>query len=180
MAQTSTVHNFEIALSDTDRGVYEDLSLKVARHPSEATEYMVARVLAYSIEHQEGLAFTQGLAVADEPALWVRDLTGRLEAWIEVGTPDAARLHKATKACGRVAVYCHKDIAAYLRALAGQRIHAPERLELVELDRAFVAALSAKVEKRTRMALSITEGQLYADIGGESYTATLHRHGLTS
>jgi uncharacterized protein YaeQ len=178
MSQTSTVYNFEISLSDMDRGVYEDLSLKVACHPSETTEYMVARVLAYAIELQEGLSFTQGLAVADEPALWVRDLTGRLQAWIEVGTPDAARLHKATKACGRAAVYCHKDIDAYLRALAGQRIHARERLEIIELDRAFVAALSERVGKRTRLTLSITEGQLYADLGGESFAAPLVRHRL--
>lgn len=178
MAQTATVHTFDLELSDVDRGVYEALSLKVARHPSETTEYMVARVLAYALECQEGLAFTQGLAVAEEPALWVRDLTGQLRAWIEVGTPDAPRIHKASKACNRVVVYCHKDLALYVRTLAGQRVHAPERVEIVELDRAFVAALAAKVERRTTLSLSVTEGQLYADVGGESHTAALVRHGF--
>ena len=175
MALTSTVHVFDLSLSDVDRGVYEDLTLKVARHPSESAEYLFTRVLAYALELEEGLAFSQGLSVADEPALWTRDLTGQLHAWIEVGTPEAARLHKATKACGRVVVYCHKEVHHYLRSLAGQKIYEPERITIVGLDRAFVGSAAAKIEKRTKMALSVTEGTLYVDIGGESFSAPLER-----
>ena len=32
-------------LSDNDRGVYETLALRVAQHPSESNEYLIARVL---------------------------------------------------------------------------------------------------------------------------------------
>lgn len=178
MALGSTVYVYDLSLSDMDRGVYEQLSLKVACHPSESVEYMLTRVLAYALECQEGLTFTQGLCAADEPALWVRDLTGQLRAWIEVGTPDAARLHKASKTCERIVVYCHKDMALYLRNLAGQRVHAPERVQLVEMDRRFVEAVAARVTRRTTMAVSVTEGQLYLDIAGESFTAGLVRHTL--
>ena len=180
MAIASTVHVFEIALSDVDRGVYESLSLKVARHPSETDVYMLARVLAYCLEFTEGLTFTQGLSVADEPALWVRDLTGQLREWIEVGAPEAARLHKASKACNRVVVYCHKDTPHYLRSLAGQRVHAPERVSIVELDRHFLNAVAAKIEKRTTMALSVTEQTVYVDIGGESHSFGLSTHPVPS
>lgn len=178
MALTSTVHNFDVALSDVDRGVYDTLVLKVARHPSESAEYLVTRVLAYALELTEGLAFTSGLSTADEPALWIRDLTGQLQAWIEVGTPDAARLHKASKACGRVRVYCHKDVGPYFRNLAGQKVHAPERVEIVEVDRALVAELAARVDKRTSWALSVQEGELYVDVGGASLHGVLTRHAL--
>jgi uncharacterized protein YaeQ len=175
MALSSTVHVFDLSLSDVDRGIYENLNLKVARHPSESAEYLFTRVLAYALELEEGLVFTQGLSVADEPALWTRDLTGQLQAWIEVGTPDAARLHKATKACERVVVYCHKEVHHYLRTLEGQKIYEPHRICIIGLDRAFVGAAAAKVEKRSTMALSITEGTLYVDLGGESFTAPIQR-----
>src|SRR5262245_25460311 len=105
---SATAHTFDVELSDVDRGVYESLSLRTARHPSESEQYLVARVLAYALEYTPGIAFTQGLFASDEPAVWVRDLTDQLVAWIEVGTPDPARLHKASKAAERVAVYCHK------------------------------------------------------------------------
>src|SRR5258706_14751945 len=97
MALSSTIYNFEIQLSDVDRGVYEALSLKVARHPSETAEHLATRVLAYCLEHSEGLAFSRGIANPDEPALSVRDLTGTLLAWIDIGAPDAARLHKPAR-----------------------------------------------------------------------------------
>lgn len=178
MAQTSTQHVFDIALSDVDRGVYEQLHLKVARHPSESEAYLVSRILAYALEFQEGLAFSSGLSVADEPALWVRDLTDQLRAWIEVGTPDGPRLHKASKACNRVVVYCHKDLAVYMRGLAGQKVHAPERVSIVPLDRRFVEAVAAKIERRTTLNVSVNEAELYVDVGGESYTMALERHPL--
>src|SRR5918999_2002196 len=123
MALGATIYNFDIELADTDRNVYESLALRVARHPSESEEYLVARLLAYLLEYTEGIEFSRGVSDPDEPAIVVRDLTGAISTWIEVGTPDAARLHKASKAARRVAVYTHKDPAQFLKQLAGEKIH---------------------------------------------------------
>lgn len=164
----STVLGFEIALSDVDRGVYETLPLRVAQHPSESPEYLVARILAYALEYTEGIGFTQGLAAAEEPAIEVRDLTGARTAWIEIGTPTPERLHRATKATDRVAVYCHKDPTPWLRALAGAKVHAPERLHLFGLERAFVQRLAGRVDRRNAWSVSRTEGELYVEAGGEA------------
>ncbi len=109
LALGAVIHAFAVQLSHVDRGVYETLDLRVARHPSESEEYLCARVLAYALEYREGLAFTKGLADPDQPAIEERDLTGALRAWIDIGTPDAARLHRASKAAPRVAVYTHQD-----------------------------------------------------------------------
>jgi hypothetical protein len=99
MALGATVYVFEIRLADADRNVYETLSLRVARHPSESEEYLLTRVLAYCLEFTEGIAFSSGgLSNPDEPALAIRDLTGALQSWIEIGAPEATRLHKASKA----------------------------------------------------------------------------------
>jgi uncharacterized protein YaeQ len=170
------VYAVDVALSDVDRGVYAALPLKVAQHPSETESYLITRILAYALEYEEGIAFTQGLSTADEPAVWVRDLTGALRAWIEVGTPSVERLHKASKACDRVVVYCHKDAPAYLRTLVGQRVYARDRVTIVEIDRAFVDALAARLDRRTAIDLSVTEGTLYVDMAGESLSTNLVRH----
>ncbi|MEK6655338.1 MAG: YaeQ family protein [Thermodesulfobacteriota bacterium] len=96
--------------------MYEQLNLKVACHPSETEEYLLTRLLAYCLEYTEGIAFSRGLGDPDEPAISVRDLTGALKAWIEVGSPDAARVHKASKASPRVAIYTHREPRLLLRA----------------------------------------------------------------
>ena len=168
MALTSTMYTFDIALSDVDRNVYEQLNLKAACHPSETEEYFVTRVLAYCLEYREGIAFSKGLDEPDEAALVVRDLRGALRAWIEVGAPDAARLHRASKGAPRVVVYTHKDPAQLLQKLAGERIHRKEALELYAVDRELVAALVARLERRMVFDLSITDRHLYVTIGSES------------
>src|ERR1051326_552518 len=97
MALTATIYNFEIELADVDRGVYETFALRLPQPPSESDEYWVTRVLAYCLEYTEGIAFSNGLSEPDEPTIAVRDLTGAIRVWIEIGAPDAARVHKAGK-----------------------------------------------------------------------------------
>jgi uncharacterized protein YaeQ len=175
VALTATIYNLEVQLADTDRGVYETLAFKVAQQPSESDEHMMARVLASCLEYTEGIGFSKGIAEPEEPALFVRDLTGTLRVWIDIGSPDAARLHKASKASPRVVVYTHKDPAQLLRALDGERIHRADQLELYALDRSLIDALVARRERRTRFDLTVTEGHLYASVNGETIEGVVER-----
>src|SRR5688572_32559435 len=101
MAQGSTVHAFSVELADVDRNTYATLDLRIARHPSETPEFLLTRLLAYCLEYGEGIAFSDGVGAVDEPAVTVRDLTGQLTAWIEVGAPSVERLHRGAKAAPR-------------------------------------------------------------------------------
>ena len=180
MALTATIYNFDVELSHVDRGVYETLSFKVAQQPSETDEYMIARVLAYCLEYREGIAFSKGLAEPDEPAIMVRDLTGTPQVWIEIGSPDADRLHKASKATPRVVVYTHKDADRLAQQLAGARIHRREHIEIVAPDRELIAALVARLDRRMKVGLSVTEGHLYVTIGEETLEGVLDRRSLSA
>ena len=133
-------------------------------------------MLAYCLEYQDGIAFSRGgLSDTEEPAITVRDLTGTLRAWVEVGVPDAQRLHKASKAAPRVAVYTHKAPTHLLRGLAGARIHRVAALQLHAVDRDLLAALAARLQRRMSFDLSITEGQLCAAFGDDALVGTLER-----
>ena len=178
MAETATIYQFSIDLSDMDRGVYETLELRVARHPSETAEYMVVRVLAYCLEYQEGITMTEGVSSGDEPALLVRDLTGRVTAWIEVGMPDAARLHRGSKHAGRVAVYTHRDARQLLAQLAGEKIHRAGEIPIRAFDRGTITAIAEAVDRRTSLSLSVTHGELYLSIGDRTFTLPVVEHRL--
>ena len=174
MALGATVYNFDVRLADADRNVYETLALRVARHPSESPEYLFTRVLAYCLEYTEGLTFSSGgLSDPDAPALAVRDLTGLLTRWIEVGTPDAARLHKASKAVPRVCVYVHRDVDTWLERLRSEKIHRAADIAIYALDRDLLQALSAKLERRMTLDVSITERHMYITIADETLSAAI-------
>ena len=169
MARGATVLQFDIDLSDVDRGVYEALSFSAAQHPSESAPYLVARVLAYALEWHEGLSFTTGLSSGDVPAIQGRDLTGQLLQWIDIGTPDGPRLHKASKAADRVAVYCHKDPHSWLRLLARERVHDAEGIDLFALDPQAVDALADALKRRNAWSLSRIEGIVYLEAEGAAH-----------
>ena len=168
MALTATIYNFDIELADADRHLYETLALRVARHPSESEEHLIARILAYLLEYTEGIEFSRGVSEPDEPAIVVRDLTGAINTWIDIGTPDAARLHKASKSAARVAVYTHKDPAQLLKQIAGAKIHRADALELYAIDRTLVSELVARLERRVAFSVSIAEREVYLSIGTDN------------
>jgi uncharacterized protein YaeQ len=175
MALGATMYAFDIELADSDRGVYESLALRVARHPSETAEYLLTRLLAYCLEYTEGIAFSNGLSTPDEPVIAVRDLTGALRAWIDVGSPDAGRLHRASKAAPRVAVYTHKDAMQLAVRYAAERIHRIEMLELYAVEAAWLAGITARLTRRMEFSLTVAARHVYMSLGSETSTCAIER-----
>lgn len=179
MALTSTIYNFDIDLADIDRGVYETLALRVAQHPSESEDYLLTRVLAYLLEYADGIQFSSGgLSNPDAPAITVTDLTGVVQSWIEVGTPDSERLHRASKASPRVAVYVHKDPTQFLNRLSGERIHRAESVEIYAVDRQLLADLVNRLERRMNFSVSVTDRELCVSVGSQTFSGDVTRHPL--
>ena len=178
MAQTATVYNLTIDLADMDRNTYESISLRIARQPSETAEYMLVRVLAYCLEYRDGIVLTEGVAAGNDPAIVVRDLTGQITAWIEVGLPDAARLHRGMKLAGQAAVYTHRDVRKLISQLSSGKIYKSEEIPIYAFDPAFVDGIAPLIERRTGFSLSVTDRELYMNIAESEFTTTLGKHSI--
>lgn len=169
MALSATIHTFEVHIADVDRGVYEELSLRVAQHPSETEPYMLTRLLAYCLEYEEGIAFgAGGISSTEEPAVLVRDLTGSITSWIEVGAPDWQRLHSASKAAERTLIYTHRDPPKLLAAWEGKAIHQSGAIVLRSFAPGFISDAVAHLARRNRMTVSVIEGHCYLELNGEA------------
>src|ERR1700761_7230720 len=106
MALKATIHKARLQIADIDRGIYGDHELTIARHPSETDERMLVRLLAFALNlpatSDDGvLEFARDMWEEEEPALWQKDLTGRLLHWIEVGQPEERRLLQASSRAQR-------------------------------------------------------------------------------
>lgn len=178
MAIGAIMHTFTVHLADVDRGVYDELSLRVAKQSSETDAYMLTRVLAYALEYEEGIAFSEGIAAGDEPALWVRDATGRVSAWIEVGAPDATRLHYGSKLADRTVVYTHRDPQKVLGGWKGKSIYRADDIVLRSFDPGFVEAAAGALERRSVMTVSVTEGHVYLELNGTTLSSGIHEHSI--
>ena len=180
MALPATMRKVQIALADSDRNVYEQLDLRVAQHPSESDRYLVARVLARALEHGvtglSSLEFSKGGVSDDsEPALVQRDLTGVLVAWIEIGSPTPDRLHKATKAARRVAVYTWKNAEQLAEAIRERGVHRAESIELFALDPDWLDRIAATLDRVNTWDIAITGGVIYLTINGTLFEGSVRR-----
>jgi uncharacterized protein YaeQ len=98
MALKATIFKAELHVADMDRNYFQTHSLTIARHPSETDERMMMRVLAFALHADDALVFGKGLSSDEEPDLWLKDLTGAIDKWIDVGEPDEKIIRRA---CGR-------------------------------------------------------------------------------
>lgn len=172
MAIKATVYHWQVTLSDVDRGVYEALDLRLARQPSESMRYLLTRAIAYCLCYEEGIAST------DEPPLAVRDWSGAIRTWIEIGAPSAERLHKASKASPRVALFTHVELSNLWREARSRPIHNVEAIEVWRLEPSFLDALDARVDRNTKFELVHSGGELYVTVGGETLRGAIGRHKL--
>ena len=159
------MHRFRVTLSDVDRAVYENLDFRVARHPSESARYLVTRTLAYCLSFEEGIAFSKGgVSSTDEPPIAVRDPTGLLLAWIDIGSPSAERLHKAAKAAKRVALYTHVEPALLRREASSRPIHRLDDIEVYRFDPTLLDAVESLLGRSTDLELVRSDGRLYVTV----------------
>ena len=174
MALGATIHRFEIALSDVDRGVYETLDLRLARHPSESLRYLVTRMLAYALSYEDGIQFSKGgLSSTDEPPISIVDPTGILLAWIDVGSPSAERIHRASKAARRVEIWTTTDLASLRKEAENKAIHRASDIVVQRIDASFLDAIETKMDRHVKLELTRTDGALYVIIEGKTIETTL-------
>ncbi|HEX6272646.1 MAG TPA: YaeQ family protein [Polyangiaceae bacterium] len=179
MAPNATLYRLEIDLSDVDRSTYALLELRPARHPSESMRYLVTRTLAYCLSYEEGIAFSKGgLSSTDEPPVLVRDPLGILVAWIDVGTPSAERVHKASKAARRVEIYGASELDDLRAEASAGRIHRASDIDVWTFAVSFLDALEARFERNLTLALVRTEGQLYVTVAGATLEGELQHSKL--
>jgi uncharacterized protein YaeQ len=169
VALKSTVFKVRLNVADLDRNLYEDFSLAVARHPSETDARMMLRIAIYALHADAALEFGRGISTDDEPDLWRRDLTGSVEEWIELGTPDPDRLRKA---CGRseaVRLYAYGERA--MKVWWEKNAGGLERfanLSVFSIDDAAMSALGSLAAPGLALQCTISGGELWLTTGEES------------
>lgn len=169
MALKSTILRLSLNVADLDRNYYGDFPLTVAQHPSETDERMMLRVLAFALNASDSLSFGRGISTDDEPDLWEKDLTGAIETWIELGTPDPDRLRKACSRARRVLLYTYGDRATPVwwqkHAAALQRFG---HLSIWQVMDSEVKALAALARPGLELQCTVSDGEAWLSGLGQS------------
>lgn len=169
MALKATVFKAALQVADMDRSHYGEHALTIARHPSETDERMMVRVLAFALHADEQLQFGGGVSTEDEPALWRKDLTGRIEQWIEVGLPDEKRIRRACGKADEVLVYAYGGHAAELWWKQVEKDLARNaNLGVCLLPQDATRALAKLAQRSMQLNCTIQDGQVWLGDGTET------------
>jgi len=162
MALRATIYKAELHVADSDRHYYGSHPLTIARHPSETDERMMVRLLAFGLHAQEGLAFTKGLSDTDEPDVWLKDLTGAIDLWIEVGQPDERRIMKACGRAQQVVVYCYGGHAStvWWEGIRN-KLQRARNLKVVHLPAGQARDLSELAERTMDVHINVQDGEAF-------------------
>jgi uncharacterized protein YaeQ len=160
MALKPTIFKVKVALSDLNRDVYDALSLTLAQPPSETTERMMVRLLAYCLNASETLVLCKGLSDTAEPDLWDLSATGETDLWVEVGEPSAERLKKATRMAKQVVVYCFNSKSPTWWNLGASNLDS-EKLAIFQLPWLEVKALAALVERTMDISVTVSGDSIF-------------------
>lgn len=166
MAISSQLFRFKIELADITRSAYESLDFRVAQHPSESTDFLITRVVAYALNTQEGLKFSaEGLHNPDEPCLSVPNAMGGELLWIEIGNPSARKLHKAAKTAKTVKVYTYKNPKHLIDDMRANKVHRVDEIQVYALDQEFIEKLTAMLARDNKWSLTHDEGSIIVGCG---------------
>jgi uncharacterized protein YaeQ len=173
MAAGSTLFRINVDLSNIDAGQYQSFELRLAQHPSEDLPRLVTRALAYCLAYEEALQWGPGLEEPDEPALFARDSGANLKHWIDVGTPSAERMHKASKAAAQLTIVCHKSTEALIRERERRAIHRADRLRIWLLEPAFVTAVAERLQRGSEWVVVKTGDELMLTVNETTLTGSI-------
>lgn len=173
MALKATIYKAELQIADLDRSYYQNHTLTIARHPSETDERMMVRVIAFALNASDDLVFAKGLSSEDEPDLWLKDLTGAISQWIEVGQPDEKRIRRACGRAAQVMVLTYGGRVADLWwAQNAAALERNENLTVINLPTAQTKALAACALRNIQIQCTLQEGELWLIIDGEDLRIT--------
>ena len=168
MALKATVYKVELDISDIDRGYYGSHALTLARHPSETEERLMIRLLAFVMHADDRLEFGRGLSTDDEPDLWLREDTGEIQLWIDVGLPDERRLRKAAGRSPQLALlaYGQRAMDVWWRKNSAD-LRRLQSLKVWSLSDDAVADLASLARRNMKLQCTIQEGQIAFSDGDE-------------
>ena len=160
MALKSTVFKAELQVNDLDRHYYGTHPLTLARHPSETDERMMMRILAFALNADPALAFAGDVSAQDEPSLWIKDLTGSIRLWIEVGLPEPRLLRKAAGRSDAVIVYAYGRGADLWWADAAPTCTQIDSLAVWKLPQPTSQALAALAQRSMQLQCLVQDGDI--------------------
>ncbi len=177
MAIKATIYKAQLQLANMDRNIYCDPALTIARHPSEADERMMIRVLALAMGWpsdtlQGTIELAKDMWDVDEPALWQKNYSGEILHWVDVGQPDDKRLMKASGRAHHVTLWAFQNSTPVWWAAIANKLTRARNLTVWQVPSDQSQALAKLAQRSMQLQVSVQDGTVWVNDGNETVEIT--------
>ena len=165
MALKATIYKADLSIADMDRNYYQEHALTIARHPSETDERVMIRLLAFALNADPALTYGKDLFDVEEPALWLKDLTGAIQTWIEVGQPEERRMMKASGRAEHVVVYSYSATSHIWFKQIAKQIDRARNITIVNIPAEVSSQLEQMAKRSMQLQCTIQDAQVWLTDG---------------
>ncbi len=162
MGSKVNILRVNLNISDIDRNYYQEHKFTIAHQPPETGIYIIARILAFTLNAHERLEYTKGTDTKHEPAIWQKDLTGAIELWIEIGEADEKRIRKACARSKHVTIYTYKEgSSAIWWNLKSSKLNILKNLSVISLPAQALEDLSSMIDRTMELQCTIQDRHVW-------------------
>jgi uncharacterized protein YaeQ len=162
VALKATIFKANLSVANMNIHHYCDYNLTMARHPSENSQRMMYRLVAYALLSQENPEFTKGLSTDSEPELWCHNYGGEIEHWVELGQPDEKRIRQACGKAKKVSIFTYQENTAdsWLQSIES-KIWRFEHLNITHLSKLDGDQFEDLVERSMNLSCNIQDNEAW-------------------
>ncbi|MGL4370324.1 MAG: YaeQ family protein [Spirochaetota bacterium] len=161
MAKNSTVYKAHLSIADIDRNYYAEHALTLACHPSETEERLMVRLVAFALNADERLVPAAGMTDNEEPDFWLKDYTGIITLWVEIGQPDEKRILKACGRSGSVKIYTYTaNPALWWNSISG-KVAKAKNLQVYSIDSRSAKELAVFAQRNIDMNVTVQDDEIW-------------------
>ncbi|MGR3177122.1 MAG: YaeQ family protein [Candidatus Anammoxibacter sp.] len=162
MGSKVNILRVNLDVSDLDRNYYQEHKFTIAHQSHETGIYIIARILAFTLNAHERLVNTKGTDTKHEPAIWQKDLTDAIELWIEIGETDDKRTRKACSRSKHVIIYTYKEgSSAIWWKHKSHKFSIFKNLSVISLPAQALEDLASMIDRTMEWQCTIQDGHVW-------------------
>ena len=162
MTPTETTYNIRQQIMNRDRNYFHDHAFSVPHPLLESKERMIVNLFAFALHANEALKFVNVQRVENTTDIWIKDVAGNIELWINVGLPDEKLVHTACGLAKQVVIYSYNGHVADMWWDKNEgKLKLLKNLTVINLPMETTRAMEKMVQSNAQLNFTIQDGRTW-------------------
>lgn len=177
MAGITYQYTFNLTISVPELNSVVERRLRLSHSASELLQRTFCKVLTYCHSYHPDLEFAIATVDYNEPLLSVRDLTGNILTWIDIGCPSVKKLNRPIRSHNapetKLYFYRSSHKAEFRSEFHGYKSDLLTKVNCFQFDPDFLKALCEVDNRNSTWNITFIDNSIYLEANGHTFESTI-------